>query len=92
MRTLVLIAIGLAVLALFVAVAHLVNRSRPGRAIDGAWVFIWGWLVAALANSAFGYFRAGFPLLTEIVAFLSVFVPPALVAWLVSRRISRPKA
>jgi hypothetical protein len=69
--------IGLVLPALFVGVARLTNRSR-GTRIDGAFLFIWAWLVATLANSAGGYLEAGFPLLTEAIAFLATFSPPAV--------------
>ena len=46
MHILMLIGIGFVVLAAFILVARLLNRS--GRAVDGALPFIWVWLIERL--------------------------------------------
>ena len=46
MYILMLIAIGIVVLAAFILVARSLNEARA-RAVDGALLFIWGWLIAS---------------------------------------------
>ena len=77
---------GLVALGVFVAAAALLNRN--GWAIDGAYAFIWVWLVAALLNGAAGMVYAGIPLLNEIAAFIPIFGIPAGAAWYLSRRFN----
>lgn len=86
MHTLRMTIIGLVLLALFVVAAMIINRSQ-GKRIDGAWLFIWVWLVVAVANLLVGVFAANIPLITEIAVLAVVFGVPALVAWYVSRRL-----
>jgi hypothetical protein len=81
---LIVVVIGLVVLAGFVIVARLVGRE--GHALDGAWPFIWVWLVASIANGVYGVVQAGIPVLNVIGAFIPIFGVPAAVAWYLSRR------
>jgi hypothetical protein len=72
---------GLVALAVFYFGATLMGRSRA----DGAALFIWVWLVAAILNGAVGIFRAGIPLINEIGAFIPIFGIPAAAAWFLAR-------
>lgn len=85
MHTLRMTIVGLLLLGVFVLAARLWNR-RQGQRADGAWIFIWIWLVLALANLLVGVFAAGFPLLTEILVLIVVFGVPAAAAWYLSHR------
>jgi len=85
MHTLRMTIVGLLLLGVFVLGARLWNRSQ-GRRADGAWAFIWIWLVLALANLLVGVFAAGIPLLTEILVLIVVFGVPAAAAWYLSQR------
>lgn len=87
MHTLRMTLIGFAVLALFVLGAWMLNRSQ-GKRIDGAWIFIWVWLVAAVINLLVGVFAAGIPLIVEIPVLAVVFGLPALAAWYLSRNFA----
>jgi hypothetical protein len=73
---------GLVALAVFYFGATLMGRPRA----DGAALFIWVWLVAALLNGAVGIFRAGIPLINEIGAFIPIFGIPAALAWYLAYR------
>jgi hypothetical protein len=73
---------GLAALGIFVLAAVLLGRSMA----DGARVFIFPWLVAALVNMGIGMYWANIPLSVEIPVLLVVFGIPAGVAWLLARR------
>ncbi|MFM9847727.1 MAG: hypothetical protein ACKVP3_11275 [Hyphomicrobiaceae bacterium] len=84
MHTLRMTILGLVVLAVFFLGARLLNR-REGKPVDGAWIFIWVWLVAAVINLLVGVYAAGIPLLVEIPVLAVVFGLPALVAWYLSR-------
>jgi hypothetical protein len=81
----IVVALGLVALAVFVAMAAFVKRT--GLNIDGAYLFIWVWLAASLANGAVGVFLAGIPIVNEIAAFVPIFGIPAGAAWYVSRRM-----
>lgn len=84
MHTLRMTILGFVVLAIFFLGARLLNRGE-GKPVDGAWIFIWVWLVAAVINLLVGVFSAGIPLLVEIPVLAVVFGLPALVAWYLSR-------
>jgi hypothetical protein len=84
MHVLMLVVIGLVVLAVFVGVTAMIGKS--GRAVDGARIFIWVWLVVSLGNGAYGAMRVGIPVLNEIAAFVPIFGIPAAVAWYLSHR------
>ena len=92
MRTLVIIAIGMAVMLLFLVVAYFVNKSRGAGFMDGGRLFIWFWLAATLANGAYGFFAHGVSLLVEIAVFAILFGVPAGCAWYLSRMIHRRHA
>ncbi len=57
-----------------------------GQSFDGAKIFIWIWLILAIANGLYGHFRAGIPLINEIGAFIPIFGIPAALAWYLARR------
>lgn len=82
MHTLMMVAGGLVALGVFVLAAVLLGR----RVADGARVFIWPWLAAALVNMFIGMYWANIPLIVEIPVLAVVFGVPAGVAWLVARR------
>jgi FtsH-binding integral membrane protein len=84
MHTLRMTLIGFVVLAVFVMGAWALNRSQ-GKRIDGAWIFIWVWLVAAVVNLLVGVYAAGVPLTLELLVLAIVFGLPALAAWYLSR-------
>jgi hypothetical protein len=84
MHTLRMTILGFVVLAIFFLGARLLNRGE-GKPVDGAWIFIWVWLVAAVINLLVGVFVAGIPLIVEIPVLAVVFGLPALVAWYLSR-------
>jgi hypothetical protein len=84
MHTLRMTVLGFVVLAIFFLGARLLNSGQD-RKIDGAWIFIWVWLVAAVINLLVGVFAAGIPLIVEIPVLAVVFGVPALVAWYLSR-------
>jgi hypothetical protein len=84
MHTLRMTVLGFVVLAIFFLGARLLNRGQD-RKIDGAWIFIWVWLGAAVINLLVGVFAAGIPLIVEIPVLAVVFGVPALVAWYLSR-------
>jgi hypothetical protein len=83
-------AIGIGTLIVFLLISWLLNRSRATKPIDGAWIFIWFWLVAALANGYNGWANHGIPLINESAAFVPIYGIPAAIAWFWSRRQSRP--
>jgi hypothetical protein len=87
MRTLIIVAIGMAVMLLFLAAAHFVNKSRGAGFMDGGRLFIWFWLVATVLNGAYGFFAHGISLLVELMVFVIVFGAPAGAAWYLSRMI-----
>ena len=84
MHTLRMTVLGFVVLAIFFLGARMLNRGQD-RKIDGAWIFIWVWLVAAVINMMVGVFAAGIPLIVEIPVLAVVFGLPAVVAWYLSR-------
>ena len=84
MHTLRMTILGFVVLTIFFLGARLLNRSE-GKPVDGAWIFIWVWLVAAVINLLVGVFAAGIPLVVEIPVLAVVFGLPGLVAWYLSR-------
>ena len=84
MHTLRMTVFGFIVLAIFLLGARMLNRGQDKK-IDGAWIFIWVWLVAAVINMLVGVFAAGIPLIVEIPVLAVVFGLPAVVAWYLSR-------
>jgi hypothetical protein len=85
MHTLRMTVIGLVLLSIFVVAASLMNRNQ-GKRLNGAWLFIWVWLVIAVSNLLVGVLAAGVPLTTEIPVLVVVFGVPAAAAWFLSRR------
>ena len=81
MHIVMFVVIGLALLA----VMHYGPRFA-GIRFDGAWYFIWIWLVIAIVNGLYGHFRAGIPFVNEIGAFIPIFGIPAAIAWYLMRR------
>ena len=86
MHILMWTAAGIVLLAVFVAIASLVNKGRGPAPLDGARIFIWVWFVAALANGYNGWAHHGIPFINEIAAFVPIFGIPAAAAWFWSRR------
>jgi hypothetical protein len=78
MRTAIIIAIGLAVLAVFVLLPRV--AGRPEWSLAGAKLFIALWLVAALVNLWIGVSRAGYTVREELPIFLLIFAIPAALA------------
>src|SRR5881409_3363713 len=66
MHTLRITLIGLILLSLFVFVATQINRRKNRPAVDGAYLFIWVWLVASITNFCVGVFIVGYSALTEL--------------------------
>ena len=82
MHTLMMIVGGFVALGIFILAAVLLGRTLA----DGARVFIFPWLVAALVNMGVGVYWANIPVSVEIPVLLVVFGVPAGVAWLLARR------
>jgi len=78
MRTAIIIAIGLAVLAALVLLPRI--AGRPEWSAAGARMFIVLWLVAALVNLWIGVSRAGYTVREELRIFLLIFAVPAALA------------
>lgn len=86
MHTLRITVIGLVLLSLFVFVASQINQRKTRPHVDGAYLFIWVWLAASIANFFVGVFVAGYSVLTEFAVHAVVFGVPAGVGWFLSRR------
>lgn len=86
MHTLTITLIGLILLSVFIFVAAQINQRKNRPAVDGAYFFIWVWLVASIANFCIGVFIAGYSVLAELAVHVVVFGLPAGVAWFLSRR------
>lgn len=82
MHTMLVIAGGLALLALFVIVAR--RNGRPFRTYL-PW-FVAAWLAAAAINMWVGVATAGYTVAEEFPIFLVVAGVPIAVAWLLARR------
>jgi hypothetical protein len=82
MHILMMVVGGLVALGVFILAAVLLGRTLA----DGARVFIFPWLVAALVNMGLGVYWANIPVSVEIPVLLVVFGVPAGVAWLLARR------
>lgn len=74
MRTLILLAIGLAILALMLWLA------KPTRRRLAAWLFMGGWLLFTAYNLRTGLSH-GYSLQEELPIHLVLFGVPALAAW-----------
>jgi len=77
-RTAIIIAVGLIVLAGFVLLPRI--AGRPEWSAAGAKIFIALWLAAALVNLWLGVSRAGYTVLEELPIFLLIFSLPAALA------------
>ena len=86
MHTLRITVIGLILLSVFVFVAAQINQRKNRPTVDGAYFFIWVWLVASIANFCVGVFVAGYSVPAELSVHVVVFGLPAGVAWFMSRR------
>jgi len=84
MHTLTMTLAGLAMLAVFVGVAKLMNNPSWSMT-RAAQVFIPFWLVIAVGTMLVGMLSAGIPFLTELVVLVVVFGLPAAVAWPLGR-------
>ncbi len=80
MRTALIIAIGLVVLAAAALIARQLSGERAMALACG--IFIPLWLAAALVNMWIGVSRAGYPVAEEWPIMLVIFLPPAAVAGL----------
>jgi hypothetical protein len=89
MHTIMVIAAGLLLLALFLLVGRVFGRAGPGAIADAAKYFIPIWLIAALVNMWIGVSRAGYTVAQETPIMVIVFAVPAAVALYVWRRFSR---
>jgi len=87
MHTLRLTMIGLVLMSVFVFVAAQINRRKNKRAVDGARIFIWLWLVVFVVNFSLGVFVANYSIATELAVHVVVFGLPAGVAWYLSRKL-----
>ena len=84
MHTVMILAAGLILLAVFLSVGHLRNGAT-GRA-KSARLFIRFWFVLALVNVTIGVVSAGYSIAQEAPVFLVTFGTPALAAaWLMRR-------
>jgi ABC-type iron transport system FetAB permease component len=79
--------IGLVLLSVFVFVAAQVNARKGSKTVDGAFWFLWVWLVVSVLNFCVGVLLANYSVLTEIAVHVIVFGLPAGVAWYLSRRL-----
>ena len=79
MRSVIIIAGGLAVLCLFALAAWRFGGGAPA-VVTAAKIFIPVWLAAALINMWIGVSRAGYSVAEELPIFLAIFAIPAVVA------------
>jgi FtsH-binding integral membrane protein len=86
MHTLRITLIGLILLSLFIFVAAQINQRKNRPAVDGAYLFLWVWLVVSVVNFCVGVFIAHYSVLTELGVHVVVFGLPAGVAWFMSRK------
>jgi hypothetical protein len=80
MRTLIILAGGLLLWALCVAVARFSAGHDPAAMTVATWVFLALWLLLAIANLWLGVASAGYTLREELPIFLLIFLLPAAVA------------
>ena len=79
MRTVIIIAAGLIIGALFLFAGRLIGRGPETMAL-GAKLFIALWFVAAAANMWMGVAKAGYSFMDELPIFLVIFAVPAAAA------------
>ena len=82
MHIVIVAAVGLVGLALLYFGAGLLGKTGP----QGAYAFLWVWLVCSVGNGIFGVVRAGIPIINEIAAFIPIYGIPAAVAWYLAYR------
>lgn len=85
-RTTVIIIVGLVLLALFLAVGHLVKDIGLRRATED---FLLVWFALAAGNLAIGVLEAGYGLAEELPIFLLIFAVPGVPAIVVRLRVAR---
>lgn len=79
MRTVIIIAAGLIIGALFLFAGRLLGRGPETLAL-GAKLFIPLWFIAAAANLWIGVAKAGYSFMEELPIFLLIFAVPAAAA------------
>jgi hypothetical protein len=87
MRSVIIIAGGLAVLGLFALAAWRFGGGAQA-VVTAAKIFIPVWLVAALINMWIGVSRAGYSVAEELPIFLAIFAIPAVAAAFVWWKLS----
>jgi hypothetical protein len=81
MRTVIIIAAGLIIGALFLFAGRLLGRGPETLAL-GAKLFIALWFIAAAVNLWIGVAKAGYSFMEELPIFLVIFTLPAAAAGL----------
>jgi hypothetical protein len=85
MRTLLMLAVGVALAVAFDALAAVLTKRGAARALDGGRLFIWIWLGVMVADF-YGGVAAGNTVLLELGVHALLFAVPAGAAWLLWRR------
>jgi hypothetical protein len=85
MRTLIIIGMGFALLALCVGCGWLAGGAPKMKM--AALVFIGLWFIAAAVNLYVGVARAGYSFMEELPIFLLIFGVPAVVAFILRWRL-----
>jgi hypothetical protein len=85
MRTLLMIAIGVALAFAFDAIAAARNKRDATRALDGGWWFIGIWVAVSAVDFGVGV-ATGHTIWLELAVHALIFVVPAAVAWYLSRQ------
>ena len=88
MRTLIIIASGLVLLALFIGVARALASGDKLPVVHALRAFIALWLVLAAGNMWMGVVKAGYGVWEELPVFLVIFGLPAAIAFYIHWRIS----
>jgi hypothetical protein len=86
MRTVIIILAGLALWAVFLAIAKVMAGSGTSSMNKATIAFVVIWFAAAAANMWVGISRAGYSFREELPIFLLIFLLPAAVAVLVKWR------
>lgn len=89
MHTILVMAGGFALLALFLLAGRVLGDGSAAALTIAAKGFIPAWFVGAGINLAVGVIKAGYSLAEELPIFLLVFTVPAVVAGLVWWRFGR---
>ena len=80
MRTAVIIAAGLILLAIFVLIGRFVGSPVASAMAKGALYFLPVWFIAAAVNMWMGVAKAGYSVAEEAPIFALIFAVPAAVA------------